>query len=278
MYTPYQNSLLTDLRSQGILVAAHRGIAGGNIPFNTRASFDAALFQGADILETDVILTQEGELFIFHEGQEKNHLRMDLHLEQMSKADILALRYPNTEGNPTLFGLMTLDDFLETYKNRCLINLDHCWNFLPQAAQAIRRHGMAQQVILKAPGKLSFAQTMADCAPELMFMPIIKETDSLTPAIESLGINYIGAEVIFTREDSPVCQDDYIRSHHDKGRLLWVNPILFNHKTQLTGGHSDDVAIMGDPDYGWGWLAEKGFDILQTDWVLSLKTYLQGRK
>ncbi len=277
MQTPYDNSLILGKRAGGILVAAHRGIAGGNIPFNTRASFEAALFQGADILETDVIITREGELFIFHEGQEKAHLRKDIHLEEMTKAEIQALRYPNGECNATQFGLMTLDEFLETYKNRCLINLDHCWNFLPEAGEAVRRHGMAQQVILKAPAKLQFARAMSECAPELMFMPIYKEVDELTPAIEALGINYIGAELVFSKESSILCQDSYIQSHHDRGRLLWVNPILYNYKTQLTAGHSDDVAMMGDPDTGWGWLVDKGFDILQTDWVMNLKHYLQTR-
>lgn len=37
-----------------MLIAAHRGIAGGNIPCNTIAAFDAALYQGADMIELDV--------------------------------------------------------------------------------------------------------------------------------------------------------------------------------------------------------------------------------
>ena len=35
---------------------------------------------------------------------------------------------------------------------------------------------------------------------------------------------------------------------------------------------------MGDPDNGWGWIADKGFDIIQTDWSLPLRQYLDGRK
>ncbi|MBQ7719368.1 MAG: glycerophosphodiester phosphodiesterase, partial [Clostridia bacterium] len=41
----------------------------------------------------------------------------------------------------------------------------------------------------------------------------------------------------------------------------------------LTAGHTDDAAVMGDPEYGWGWLADR-FDIIQTDWIGSLSGFL----
>ena len=53
-----------------ILVAAHRGACGGNIPCNTMTAFETALRQGADILEMDVERAADGTLFIFHEGKE----------------------------------------------------------------------------------------------------------------------------------------------------------------------------------------------------------------
>ena len=65
------NTLATAVQEKGVLVAAHRGVASGNIPCNTLAAFEAALRQGADILETDVILSDEGEMYIFHTKQER---------------------------------------------------------------------------------------------------------------------------------------------------------------------------------------------------------------
>ena len=37
------------------------------------------------------------------------------------------------------------------------------------------------------------------------------------------------------------------------------------------------IAITGDPEFGWGWLVDKGFDILQTDWPLQLRLFLNNR-
>ena len=269
---------LTPARQKnGVLVASHRGVAAGNIPCNTMAAFEAAMRQGADILETDVILNDEGKLFIFHCKQEPNHLTKAIRLERMTGEEILAQRFVNTDNDETPYGVITLDSFLETFKNRVLINLDHAWDFLPETVKAIRRHGMEEQILLKTPAKQKFFDVMEEVAPDLMFMPVIKETDTCTELLENMNINFVAAELVFAQEDSPLCQPDYIKAHHDKGRQLWVNPLLYSYKAQLTAGHNDDIAITGDPEFGWGWLVDKGFDILQTDWPLQLRLFLNNR-
>ena len=48
------------------LIAAHRGVCGGNIPGNTLEAFEAALAQGAGVIELDVSQSADGELFVFH--------------------------------------------------------------------------------------------------------------------------------------------------------------------------------------------------------------------
>lgn len=37
--------------------------------------------------------------------------------------------------------------------------------------------------------------------------------------------------------------------------------------------HSDDTALAGNPEFGWGWCADN-FDIIQTDWVGAISQYL----
>ena len=60
----------------------------------------------------------------------------------------------------------------------------------------------------------------------------------------------------------------------DQGMVMWANSIVYDYRAVLTAGHTDDIAISTDPDHGWGWLIDRGFNILQTDWPLALKTYL----
>ena len=271
------NTLATAVQEKGVLVAAHRGVASGNIPCNTLAAFEAALRQGADILETDVILSDEGEMYIFHTKQEPNHLNKAIRLERLDREQVLSQRFVNVDNDETPYSVVTLDSFLETFKNRGLINLDHAWDFIPEVTAAIRRHGMEDQILMKTPAKLKFFQTMEQVAPDVMFMPVLKEVDEFTPLLETMDLNFVAAEVVFAREDSLMCSEEYIESHPRKGRKLWVNPLLYSYKAQLTAGHNDDIAVTSDPEYGWGWLVDKGYDILQTDWPLQLRLFLNNR-
>lgn len=274
-----RNALAEARRQRGVLVVAHRGVAGGNIPCNSLPAFEAALRQGADILETDLALSGDGQLLIFHPKKEKAHLNKDIHLNEMTMEQIRELRFVNIDNDPTAYGILTLDEFLERFKNRCLINLDHGWDDdMGLMIDAVRRHAMEEQVLIKAPAKLKYAQIMEELAPDMMFMPIYKEEDTMTELLEQMNVNFVGAELVFAREDSVFASEAYIRSHQDKGRLLWANPILYYYKSQLTGGHNDDIAVTSDPEFGWGWLVDKGFDILQTDWPMPLRHFLDNRK
>ena len=62
-----------------------------------------------------------------------------------------------------------------------------------------------------------------------------------------------------------------------KGRILWGNAILYSSRVPLAAGHSDDVSLTDDPAKGWGWLADKGFDIIQTDWTKHCVDYLKEK-
>ena len=271
-------TLLEARQEKGVLIAAHRGMVAGNIPQNTIPAFEAALNQGTDILETDVTMSGDGTIFIFHPGQEKNHLKQDIHLAQMTAQEIRQTRYVNSCNAYTEWGPITLDEFLEHYKGRCFINLDHGWSIMPEMVNVVRRHNMEDQIILKTPAKEEYLKIVQQVAPDMMYMPICKEADTITPLLERMDINYIAAELVFAKDDSPLASDAYLQSHHDKGRLLWINAILYNCLKPLSGGHTDDVAVTGDPDLGWGWSIDKGFDIIQTDWTLPLRQYMDNRK
>ena len=75
-------------------------------------------------------------------------------------------------------------------------------------------------------------------------------------------------------EDPEVATPEFIKRMHSDGVLVWANAIIYNYKDQLAAGHSDDTAICESADKGWGWLAKRGFDFIQTDWTAALTKYL----
>lgn len=266
--------------AERILLAAHRGVSGGNIPCNTLAAYEIALRQGADIVEIDVSITKDKQLYVFHPGMEPAHLRSQTYLRDMTAEEVDALHFVNQDGVKTTDIVSRLDDVLELIKGRAYVNVDKFWDAMPEITDCIRRHGMQNDVIVKTSADPKWFDMVEQIAPELPYMPIISSTDNCTEELLKRNINYIGAEVLFADEGCQTASPEYIKQMHDRGLLLWVNSIVYNYKAVLAAGHSDDASLTGDPYTGWGWLADHGYDIIQTDWTLPAKLYLDeiGRR
>lgn len=259
-----------------IRVAAHMGCFGGNIPGNTMASAEVALRSGADIIELDVTMSADGQLFVFHPTMEKRMLGKDIDIRTMAAREVEQLHFVNQQGNPTAHTVTYLRDMLAFLKDRCVVNIDKFGDHPAEIASLVRELHMQDQVIVKTPGKQAHFNMIAEAAPDLPYIPVLFGTDEVTDYLNAHGgIRFAGVEAVWAQDDAQIAQDDYIRKIHAMGKYIWVNPILYNDKRQLVGGHSDDVSLLDDPAKGWGWLARKQFDILQTDWPLQLSTYLR---
>ena len=257
------------------VIVAHRGVFGGNIPCNTIPAYETALLQGADMIETDLDFTADGKLVIFHPGMERNHLFLDKSIEQMPWEEVKKLRYVNNDNCYTQFGILTFDELLETFKGRCYINIDKFWGNPAEIYKAIKAHGMVEQCLVKSGYSENVIRVLEELCPELPFMPVVSEEHPTHELLMSKNINYVGAEVLFTRDDSTVCSPEFMDMMHRDGKLVWVNSIIYDYKAQLSAGHSDDTALSESMDLGWGWLADRGFDMIQTDWPLMLIDYLK---
>ncbi len=270
-----------NLRQQALekmMIVAHRGIAGGNIPCNTIAAYDAALCQGADMIELDVAKSADGVLFVFHPGMEPAYLRSERYICDMHSDEVRQLRFVNQDGTPTQMPVNTLDEVFEHLRDRCYINVDKYWDNVAPITEAIRRHGIAEQVLVKSwPGD-GVVQLMEEVAPDINFMILQRGRDEWSDYLKTRPINYVGVEALFDREDSEFASREYVQKMNEKGLIVWVNSIVYDYKAVLTAGHNDDVSIVGRPDEGWGWLMERGYNLIQTDWPLSLRLYAGGRR
>ena len=257
------------------IIVAHRGVAGGNIPCNTMASYEIALKQGADMIETDLNMTADGELVIFHPKMEPHHFCKNVSIPQMSWEEVKELRYVNLDDTPTQFGVVRFDDLLENFKDRCYINIDKFWGNPEAIYRAVKRHGMIDQILVKSSLSEEVLTVLETVAPELPFMPIVREAHPEHEALMKRNINYVGVEVLFKKDDSGLASEEFFDKMHRDGKLVWVNSIIYNYKTQLAGGHSDDSALCDSMEYGWGWLGDRDFDLIQTDWPLMLINFLK---
>lgn len=258
------------------IIVAHRGSAAGNVPPNTRTAYEAALKQGADMIETDVNRTKDGVLVINHPQLEPCHLGQPRDsIRNSTYEEIRAFRHVNYDHAPTELGVLTFDELLEAYKGRCYINVDKFWDNPEEIYRAIKAHGMEDQIVVKSGLKPEVLAVMKNLCPELAFMPIVSETFPEHEELMKSGIHYIGAEVLFSRDDSEVATPEFIEKMHRDGKLVWANAIIYDCRAQLSAGHSDDASLAGEMKDGWGWLAQRGFDFIQTDWAGMLISYLK---
>ena len=256
------------------LIGAHRGVCGGNIPGNTLEAFEAALAQGAGVIELDVSQSADGELFVFHPGMEPVYLGCDRLLSQMSTAEIERLRFKNADGNVTQYGISRLEEALRLLKGRCLVNIDKFWDNIIPVTAMVRRLGMQDQVLVKTGPVKEQIDCIEKEAPDLPYLLILHDSDEITEEMLRRPLRYAGVEAVFASEQAPIASKAYVESMHEKNLIVWANAIVYNYRDVLAAGHNDDISVSGRPDEGWGWLLVQGYDIIQTDWPLMLSQYM----
>ena len=143
-------SIIELRKKTGVLVAAHRGTSGGNIPPNSIAAFDIALKEGADILEMDLFQSIDGELFVFHTGMEPSHLDRHIRIERYTAGEIRQMRLCNGDLQQTFLPVNSFDDVLEHLKGKCKLNLDRSINIIEPVMKAVKKHGMEDQILMKS--------------------------------------------------------------------------------------------------------------------------------
>lgn len=273
----FNKSILENRKIKGApLLVAHRGVCGANVPCNSITAFKTAINQGADVIELDVARSKDGELFVFHPGMEHVFLKSKP-ISELDSSEVRKLRLYNQDSVITSYYVPTLKEVFKLLKDKVYINVDKFWTDIEGISKVIYECGVEKQVIVKSYVDENCINLLKTHAKGLMFMPMYCGKDNATDRLISEGINIIGAELLFNTEECECVSDEYMASMHSKGLLLWVNSIIYNEADVISAHHTDDISLGDNPQKGWGWLIDKGFDIIQTDWLLMLKSYIADK-
>ena len=90
---------------------SHRGYTNG-FSENTRGAFDAAIAQGFDIIETDLRVTSDKHIVLFHDSTLKSLRRGNTSIERLTRTEVEKIKY--SCGSSPLF----LDEFIERYQHQ----------------------------------------------------------------------------------------------------------------------------------------------------------------
>ena len=272
--------LLQLAKEKKVLLVAHRGCCGGNIPCNSMQAFQAALLAGADMIELDVESSADGELFIQHPRMERVHLRMQDSIREYPADVVEKFHLSNWDLAATQYPIPRLEEVLTFLRGKCLINIDKFWENPEKIAAMVHRLGMEDQVLIKTADKPEYLDAVEKYAPDIPFMTIARDGLAVHEEMMRRNIRYVGVECLFETEDSPVASKEFLDRLHEDGKIAWVNTIVYNYKKVLAAGHNDDISVTEDPEKGWGWVADKGFDMIQTDFVFQCRHFLEetGRR
>lgn len=274
----FEKSIFENRMEKGSpLLAAHRGVCGANVPCNTIAAYKIALKQGADVVEIDVSKSKDGKFYVFHPGMEHVFLRSDKQIKDMDSSEVESLFLVNQDAVKTSYKVPTLAEVLALLKDKVYINVDKFWIDVEGISAEIRKAGVEKQVIVKTGTDEKTLEQVKKYASDFMFVPLVWGKDTISDKLIADGINLIGTEILFSKESDECISDEYIKSMHDKGLLIWANSIIYNETDVISANHTDDISLSTDPDLGWGWLIDKNVDFIQTDWLLMLKDYIANR-
>ena len=258
-------------------LVAHRGICGANVPCNSMAAFQAALAQGADVIELDVAKSRDGVLYVFHPGMEHVYLQGGKSIAETDAEEIDETPLLNVDRVPTHYRVPRLAEVFALLRDRVYINVDKFWTDMEGITEEIYRAGVEKQVIVKAYAEPEALRRVQEISPELMFMQMVRDVDTTTDALLESPVHLIGNELLFSREDSPLLSPEYRAKLRANGLLTWCNAIVYNELDVISAHHTDDSSITEGADHGWGWLFDHDFDFIQTDWLLACRSYLRDR-
>lgn len=267
-------------KEKRVLIASHRGRFSGDIVENTLPAFETALLCGADIIETDIHLTKDGEMILFHDNTTERMLGLAGRVEEYTLEELRAQPLRNVIGAPSKSYVNTLDELLTAFRGRCMINLDQCWHFIDRVYDKVERMGMEEQALIK--GRPPYDDVVRwlekrNWTPN--FIPIITKDEEIE-AFRALPaqIRMPQVEVFITSDADTLISEAFVSSLKARGIRLWINALSLGSHIDMSAGHDDDLSVTGAPNEGWGWLIEHGAGVIQTDWPEALKAYLEKRE
>ncbi|WP_422356739.1 glycerophosphodiester phosphodiesterase family protein [Roseivirga pacifica] len=256
-----------------VMVVAHRG-DWRNFPENSLAAIQSCIDMGVDMVEIDVAFTRDGVPVLMHDKTLDRTTTGKGAVSSKTFAQLKMLRLRDGLGRPTDHEIPTLEEALVLCKGRILVNLDKAENRIPDLYPLLLKTGTIDQVALgsyKAYEEIS--SVAGDYLKKINYMPKIKDNSrAISAYLEQFedSLNFSVLQVRFESETAATVE--YLNVGDKYSSWIWVNTITANR----SANHHDDRAVT-DLDGSYGWLIERGVNMMQTDRPQLLLNYLRQR-
>lgn len=262
-----------------VLVGAHRSDH-LHYPENSMAAYQSDIDRGVDMIEIDTQMTADGVLVLMHDNTVDRTTNGTGAISSMTLEQIKNLYLRQGEGGSnaeiTTERVPTLEEALNLIKQNgnIMVNLDKSWDYRDACYNLLIKTGTLRQALFKSDRPNSEVQPWLDSKnPRPYYSAIISDSNLSDLTGLLAGAKPECVEIQFDSESDQVIQDSVIKQIKDAHSRVWVNSLW----DSLCAGHTDDVSS-SDPAKGWGWLINKGTNILLSDRPMELMNYLRPPK
>ena len=279
------------------LVAAHRAGYWESderiLPENSLSAIERSLSLGVDILEIDVRETSDGAYVIMHDSTIDRTTTGSGNVSNLTLEQVRAVNLKIEGSNEvTDEKVLTLEEVFAAIDGKAMVNLDKvAVSDFATISHLAEEAGVADQVIFKA-GIRSMSDlaaveaALADSAPGVHFMPIFQPDvsvelvaavfDSLHP--DAVEINVAPDADGWVDEPGPFFTEEMRELFESNDVRYFLNTLFAGQRTNdgpMSGGRGDYDGLQR-PDLVYGFWADQGVSIIQTDEPLVAVNYLNA--
>lgn len=256
-----------------LLVASHRG-QWREYPENSLMATEEAIRDGAEIVELDVMITQDGVPVLMHDATVDRTTDGTGRVEDMTLEQIRELRLVEGLGGNdaavTDHRVPTLEEAMELVKERAMVNVDKAGTD-PRVIEVLEATDTFDHAIFKS-GDHAQAVEFLEEYPDGHYLLIVNAGNH-EQALDFPGARPFGYEVNFGSLDEPQAQPEYLDKLAGTGRI-WTNTMWGS----LAAGNTDETSLRDDTDLGWDTVVQDfNTSMIQTDNVEAIDYWREGK-
>ncbi len=266
-----------DPQAGKVMVVAHRGDWHA-YPENSIPGLHSVIEMGVHMVEIDLKRTKDGVLIVMHDNTLDRTTNQKGKVEDYTWEEIQKMKLRNGLGRVTTVGIPSFKEYLLEAKGKILINIDKGYSYFPEVVKLLRETGTLRQTTINVNTNTTLQEVEARYGKipgDIILTPLLgySDKDKARRVVKS----YLGRKnTVFQpvwRDDAFIAEEDFV-SLRKQGLGIWMNSLW----ASINGGHDDDRAIIDkQPDESWGWLINKGANIIQTDRPAQLLDYLKKK-
>ncbi|MBD0400666.1 glycerophosphodiester phosphodiesterase family protein [Flammeovirga sp. EKP202] len=269
-------NILQDHQAKEVMVIAHRG-DWRNAPENSLQAIENCIKMGVAVAEIDIQRSKDGHFVLMHDRTIDRTTNGKGKVENYTLAELQGFYLKDGLGVPQpVYTIPTLEAALKISKGKILLNLDKADRWLEDVLALVDKMEMRDHCIFKS--SKPYAEVKAQMGDELekvWFMPIVRPSNpNVLEDIKEYQekIKPVAFEVCFPEYDAKT-QAIFDAVKQGEGKV-WINSLW----DFLSGGHSDERAMVEGKDETWGWILEQGATMIQTDRPEALIHYIKNEK